>query len=84
MTRTTLAILVEVSTITLKVFAIGVTTEIFIKVEVISTLSDSFPISIASTVEEWKFQVSDSISLEVSISPLPSSDLSTKEVSNSL
>ena len=84
MTRTTLAILVEVSTVTLKVFAIGVTAEIFIKVEVISTLSDSFPISIASTVGEWKFQVSDSISLEVSISPLPSSDLSTKEVSNSL
>merc|ERR1719422_544321 len=59
-----LAVLVEVSSITLEIFASRVTAKLLIKVQAVATLSDSFPIIFTVTVVKWKSKVSDSICLK--------------------
>ena len=76
------AFLIELGSITSEECSIRIAAEGFFEVEILLSIWDRGPVSVACAVVEWKLQIFYSIGLEVITSPQPSSDLSTQVVSD--
>ena len=76
------AFLIELGSITSEECSIRIAAEGFFEVEILLSIWDRGPVSVACAVVEWKLQIFYSIGLKVITSPQPSSDLSTQVVSD--